>query len=572
MSSATLILNSRRKEAYVAIPCPYTNCRASIEYLPPSRDTLAALPASETTFKITCCVCQQRFEPPGATRQVREARAAGPASGAGASGNGDAQRRKRRIGTDENPLDLTFYDVLGIQPSATQDEIKKAYRKLAIKLHPDKNPNDPEGEEKFKMLATAYQVLNEFGASQPGLAPEDGFVDPEEVFGSLFGGERFIDIIGVISIGKDMKEALQKDSEELEREANGSTNETASSGDQVSASGANSAAASQGKGTDGKPTLTPEQKAAKEEKEKKANEERAKAREERVKTLAEKLIRKLSVYTESVRGAGGDTGLVKEVEKSFKEINRIEAEELKGESYGVELLHAVGSQYVAKSKHYLASTGPLWGIGGMFHSAASGVHIMRETVSTVRAALEVKSVFEELQKAENGETGLTEERRRQLEEAAAEKGMRALFKGAKLEVESVIREVTERVLYDASVNKETQRLRAIALGIVGEVYYNVKAGPAQTSVEGQDDSDKRHVTGDSAEKNESDYVRVDTKASKARDQEQGNASSSNNAGEKDDAIPPKREVPPVPPRPSTDSANVPYSTYQSKRASQSGRS
>lgn len=53
--------------------------------------------------------------------------------------------------------------------------------------------------------------------------------------------------------------------------------------------------------------------------------------------------------------------------------------------------------------------------------------------------------------------------------------MRALFKGAKLEVESVIREVSERVLYDQGVSRETQRLRATALGLVGEVYASVKA-------------------------------------------------------------------------------------------------
>ncbi|KAL9932151.1 hypothetical protein V8E36_008923 [Tilletia maclaganii] len=576
MSTATLILPSRPKEPYVSLSCPYTTCRASIEYLPPTRDALASLPASETTFKITCCACQQRFEPPGATRTVREARAGG--GGAGASGTGasggsgaggaGAERRKRRIGTDENPLDMTYYDVLGIPASATPEEIKKAYRKLAIKLHPDKNPNDPEGEEKFKVLATAYQVLsdpalrhkyNEFGASTPGLAPEDGFVDPEEVFGSLFGGERFVDIIGVISIGKDMKEALQKDSEELEREANG-----ASDGKDGSAiAGGSGTADASGKTADGKPALTPEQKAANEEREKKANEERAKAREERVKTLAEKLVRKLSVYTESVRGAGGDTDLVRQVEKSFKEINRIEAEELKGESYGVELLNAVGSQYVAKSKHYLASTGPLWGIGGMFHSAASGVHVLRETVSTVRAALEVKSVFEELAKAENSESGLTEERRKQLEEAAAEKGMRALFKGAKLEVESVIREVTEKVLYDASVNKETQRLRAIALGIVGEVYSGVKAGPTQTNLEGQEPSSA--IGGGGGQGDEKDYVRVDTKASKAREQ----SSKSSAASEKAEGVAPTPPPGPVPPVPRMDSnADFPYNTYQSKRASQ----
>ena len=52
-----------------------------------------------------------------------------------------------------------YYKILGVERSATQDEIKKAYRKLAVKYHPDKNPDDKVAEEKFKEISEAYQVI-----------------------------------------------------------------------------------------------------------------------------------------------------------------------------------------------------------------------------------------------------------------------------------------------------------------------------------------------------------------------------------------------------------------------------
>jgi len=54
-----------------------------------------------------------------------------------------------------------YYEILGVAKTASQDEIKKSYRKLAFQFHPDRNKDDPKSEEKFKEAAEAYEVLGD---------------------------------------------------------------------------------------------------------------------------------------------------------------------------------------------------------------------------------------------------------------------------------------------------------------------------------------------------------------------------------------------------------------------------
>ncbi|KAG0215012.1 hypothetical protein BGX31_000945 [Mortierella sp. GBA43] len=416
-----------RKPQYLTAEC--ISCNTPVEFLMPT-------PSSEPVY-IECYKCKQvlsiDIQLPQKTTPTSTANTSPPNSKP--SSKRDTLSKPKRIGTDANPLETELYDTLGVPVDATPAQIKKQYRALALQNHPDKNP-DPESHAKFQKISEAYQILsdpklrseyNMYGLNKD-TSPEGGFVNPEAFFKQQFGGDAFVDIIGEISIGRDMRDAL-----------NDPEDETATS-------------------------LSAEEKAAASETKDKARDE---ARQARVDKLVKNLVHKLSIFTDGP----GDA-------KSFEAMIRLEAEELKAESYGVELLHAIGFTYTLKAKQYLGKNEML-GLGSWYHGVREKSHILTETVSTLRAAMDLQASFSQLQEAENGK--LDDTAKKALEEAAASKGLRALWKGSKLEVEGVLRDVCDKVLAAPDVPKTILLKRASALKIIGAVYEAVKPDPTATT-------------------------------------------------------------------------------------------
>lgn len=447
-------------------------------------------------------------------------------------------------------VDTAYYDALGVKPDATELEIKKAYRKLAITTHPDKNPGDETAHERFQSVGEAYQVLSnrdtraaydKYGKEKA--MPREGFEDPAEFFSMIFGGDAFVDIIGELSLLKDLTHTMditmeQMEEEELakaaeeklnvhdakEQEATDATAAGLGAGlsdkekearSEASPPSASSAAAGppppyvagedgglSDVGASGTSTpqrrymgqqaimdrseedarmdaagLSPEEKdlqkkkkkggLTKEQREKlEAYErERRKQREERVDTLAKKLVDRISVWTETEKGI--------EVTNAFQEKTRLEVENLKMESFGIEILHAVGQTYLQKATSFLKSQKFL-GISGFFSRLKDKGTLAKDTWNTISTAIDAQLTMEEMAKLEEkGGADWTDEKKAEYERKVTGKILAAAWRGSRFEIQGILREVCEKVLNDKNVRLEKRVERAHALVLIGTIYQKV---------------------------------------------------------------------------------------------------
>ncbi|KAK6257629.1 hypothetical protein QUC31_001088 [Theobroma cacao] len=130
-----------------------------------------------------------------------------------------------------------YYDVLGVSPSASEEEIRKAYYLKARQVHPDKNPNDPHAAERFQVLGEAYQVLSDpvprdtydrngkYSISRMFKPPNnlsllivrETMLDPTAVFALLFGSELFEDYIGHLAVASMASSELASETDTSEK-------------------------------------------------------------------------------------------------------------------------------------------------------------------------------------------------------------------------------------------------------------------------------------------------------------------------------------------------------------------
>ena len=193
--------------------------------------------------------------------------------------------------------------------------------------------------------------------------------------------------------------------------------------------------------------------------------ERARIRQERVDTLAKKLVDRISIWTETDKGA--------DVTKAFQEKTRLEVENLKMESFGLDILHAIGTTYLQKATALLKSQKFL-GIGGFFSRLKDKGTLAKETWNTISSAIDAQMTMEEMAKMEEkGGEDWTDEKKVEYERRVTGKILTAAWRGSKFEIQGVLRDVCDEILNDKRVPMSKRLERAQALVISGEIYQKV---------------------------------------------------------------------------------------------------